>query len=46
MMGVSDEERLARAVLSYVADPGDRALGTLLRYCPAAEVVAGRALPG
>jgi len=42
-MGVSDEERLARAVLSYVADPGDRALGTLLRYCPAAEVVAALA---
>ena len=43
MTGVSDEERLARAVLSYVADPGDRALGTLLRYCPAAEVVAALA---
>ena len=43
MTGVSDEERLARAVLSYVADPGDRVLGTLLRYCPAAEVVAALA---
>ena len=43
MTGVSDEESLARAVLSYVADPGDRALGTLLRYCPAAEVVAALA---
>ena len=43
MTGVSEAERLARAVLSYVADPGDRALGTLLRYCPAAEVVAALA---
>ncbi len=43
MTGVSEEERLARAVLSYVADPGDRALGGVLRRRPAAEVVAALA---
>ncbi len=50
MTGVSGPERLARAVLSYVADPGDLVLGALLRCCPAAEVVAaltaGRHPPG
>ena len=43
MTAVTDEERLARAVLTYVADPGDLALGALLRYCPPAEVVAALA---
>ncbi len=37
------DDRLARAVLSYVADPGDSALGALLRYCRPAEVVAALA---
>lgn len=40
MTGVSEEERLARAMLSYLADPGDAVLGALLRSCSAAEVVA------
>jgi DNA processing protein len=43
MTGVSDPERLARAMLSSLADPGDVALGALLRHCPAAEVVAALA---
>ena len=36
---VSDAERLARAALSFLADPGDPALGALLRRCGPAEVV-------
>ena len=43
MTGVHDSERLARAMLSYLADPGDMALGALLRRCPPAEVVAALA---
>jgi DNA processing protein len=43
MTGVHDSERLARAVLSYLADPGDVVLGALLRRCPPAEVVAALA---
>src|ERR1022692_4004393 len=37
------DERLARAVLSQVADPGDLALGALLRRCRPAEIVAALA---
>src|SRR6266702_2633313 len=43
MTGSSADDRLARAVLSYVADPGDQALGALLRYCRPAELVAALA---
>lgn len=44
MTGISADDRLARAVLSYVVDPGDQALGALLRYCQPAEVVAALAV--
>jgi DNA processing protein len=37
---VSGQERLARAALSFLAEPGDPALGTLLRSCDPAEIVA------
>ena len=40
MGGVIDEERLARAVLSRAAEPGDRRIGRLLATMPAVEVVA------
>jgi DNA processing protein len=43
MTGISADDRLARAVLSYVVDPGDRVLGALLRCCPAPVVVAALA---
>ncbi len=43
MTGVSDSERMARAVLSYLSDPGDATLGALLRRCPPADVVAALA---
>jgi len=43
MTGISAEDRLARAVLTFVADPGDLVLGALLRRCPPAEVVAALA---
>src|SRR5215471_19082409 len=36
---VSGEERLARAALTYVAEPGDPVMGALLRTCTAAEIV-------
>ncbi len=36
---VPDAERLARAALSVLADPGDPVLGALLRRCGPAEVV-------
>jgi DNA processing protein len=32
-----DPQRFARIALSFVAEPGDLALGTLLRYCSPAE---------
>src|SRR5580692_1947816 len=35
-----DEERLARATLTYLAEPGDPALGALLAICEPAEVLA------
>jgi DNA processing protein len=38
--GVSDGERLARAVLTCVAEPGDPVMGALLRVCAPAEIVA------
>jgi DNA processing protein len=33
------EERLARAALTYAAEPGDPAMGALLRSCAPAEIV-------
>jgi DNA processing protein len=33
-------ERLARAALSYLAEPGDPALGALLDLCPPSEILA------
>src|SRR5215471_18106683 len=35
----SGEERLARAALTYVAEPGDPVMGALLRRCAPAEIV-------
>jgi DNA processing protein len=35
-----DEERLARAALTYLAEPGDPALGALLAICEPAELLA------
>ena len=40
MGDVSGEERLARAALTYVAEPGDPVMGALLRTCAPAEIVA------
>ncbi len=37
---VPDEERLARAALTYLAEPGDPALGALLAICEPAELLA------
>jgi DNA processing protein len=37
---VSGEERLARAALTCVAEPGDPVMGALLRTCGPAEIVA------
>ena len=34
------EEKLARAALTYLAEPGDPALGALLGICGPAEVLA------
>ena len=34
------EEKLARAALTYLAEPGDPALGALLAICEPAEVLA------
>src|SRR5512135_2741013 len=36
----SSEARLARAALTYLAEPGDLALGALLAVCDPAEVLA------
>jgi DNA processing protein len=52
--GSSGQERLARATLSFLAEPADQVLGALLEQCTAAEVVgavsstreARAALPG
>jgi DNA processing protein len=38
--GVTDAERLARAALTCLAEPGDPVMGALLRRCAAAEIVA------
>ena len=35
-----DEDRLARAALTYLAEPADPALGALLAICSPAEVLA------
>ncbi len=35
-----DEEKLARAALTYLAEPGDPALGALLAICSPAKVLA------
>ena len=39
MSEVSGEERLARAALTYVAEPGDHIMGALLRTCTPADIV-------
>src|SRR5215472_10966248 len=47
--GQLGEQELARAALTYLAEPGDPALGALLAICEPAEVVAAikaGALPG
>ncbi len=40
MSGVPDPERLARAALTYLAEPGDKVAGAWLRTCGAESVVA------
>lgn len=40
MSDVTGEERLARAALTYVAEPGDPVMGALLSVCAPAEIVA------
>jgi DNA processing protein len=40
LAGADEPDRMARAALGYLADPGDPVLGALLRYCTAAQVVA------
>jgi DNA processing protein len=40
LAGVAEPDRMARAALGYLADPGDPVLGALLRHCTAAQVVA------
>ena len=35
-----DEQHLARAALTYLAEPGDPVLGVLLEACDPAEVLA------
>jgi DNA processing protein len=46
MTAVSGQERLARAALSFLAEPGDPALGALLRSCGPAEIIAAVSSPG
>ena len=50
MTVTADEDRLARAALTCVAEPGDAAMGTLLRTCAPAGIIAalteGRTPPG
>ena len=36
----AEAERIARAALTWVAEPGDQAMGALLRVCGPAEIVA------
>lgn len=40
MPAATDAQRLARAALTCVAEPGDKVLGVLLRSCPPTEIVA------
>jgi DNA processing protein len=40
MTATDDRQRFARIALSFVAEPGDLALGALLRCCEPAEVIA------
>jgi DNA processing protein len=40
MTAAADEDRLARAALTCVAEPGDAAMGALLRICPPARIIA------
>jgi DNA processing protein len=50
MITAADDDRLARAALTCVAEPADAAMGTLLRTCAPAEIIAalteGRAPAG
>jgi DNA processing protein len=50
MDGAGGGERLARAALTYLAEPADPVMGALLRSCAPGEIVTaliqGRALPG
>lgn len=39
MIAALDKQRIARAVLTYLAEPGDPVLGALLRACEPAEIV-------
>ncbi len=39
MSAVSEPERMARAALSFLAEPGDPALGALLQSCPPEEIL-------
>jgi DNA processing protein len=40
MSAGAEAERAARAALTWVAEPGDQAMGALLRVCSPAEIVA------
>ena len=40
LASTDEPDRMARAALGYLADPGDLVLGALLRDCSAAQVVA------
>jgi len=40
MTVAADEDRLARAALTCVAEPGDPAMGALLRTCAPARIIA------
>jgi DNA processing protein len=40
MSAPAEAERIARAALTWVAEPGDPAMGALLRNCSPAEIVA------
>jgi DNA processing protein len=40
LASTDEPDRMARAALTYLADPGDPVLGALLRQCTAAQVVA------
>jgi len=40
LAGADEPDRMARAALGYLADPGDPVLGALLRHCTAVQVVA------